>query len=54
LRHKIDADTDGVVPHDEYIGYQSKVFDMMDTRKSHKGKLGMEEIMFATGGANRR
>jgi hypothetical protein len=26
----------------------------MDTSTTHKGMLGKEEIMFATGGANRR
>jgi len=49
MMHKIDTDGDGTVSHDEFIAYQSKVFDMMDT--SHKGMLGKEE-MFATGGAN--
>ena len=51
VMHKIDTDGDGMVSHDEYIAYQSKVFDMMDTCTSHKGMLGKEE-MLATGGAN--
>ena len=51
MMHKIDTDGDGMVSHDEYIAYQSKVFDMMDTSTSHKGMLGKEE-MLATGGAN--
>lgn len=48
LMHKIDTDGDGTVSHDEYIAYQSKVFDMMDT--SHKGML--DKAAFATGGAS--
>jgi hypothetical protein len=54
MMHKIDTDGDGTVSHEEFIAYQSKVFDMMDTSATHKGMLGKEEIMFATGGANRR
>jgi hypothetical protein len=54
MMHKIDTDGDGTVSHDEYIAYQTKVFDMMDTSTAHKGMLGKEEIMFATGGNNRR
>jgi hypothetical protein len=50
MMHKIDADGDGTVSHDEYIAYQSKVFDLMDTSTTHKGNLGKEE-MLATGGA---
>ena len=33
--------------------YQLKVFDMMDTSTQHKGMIGKEEVMFATGGNNR-
>jgi hypothetical protein len=54
MMHKIDTDGDGTVSHDEYIAYQTKVFEMMDVSTAHKGMLGKEEIMFATGGANRR
>jgi hypothetical protein len=50
MMHKIDTDGDGTVSHDEYIAYQSKVFDMMDTSTTHKGTLGKQE-MLATGGA---
>jgi len=50
MMHKIDTDGDGTVSHDEYIAYQSKVFDMMDTSTSHKGQLGKD--VFATGGAS--
>jgi hypothetical protein len=53
MMHKIDADGDGMVTHDEFIAYQTKVFEMMDTSTAHKGMVGKEEIMFATGGANR-
>ncbi len=52
MMHKIDTDGDGTISHDEYITYQTKVFDMMDTSTDHKGMLGTQE-MFATGGANR-
>jgi len=54
MMHKIDTDGDGTVSRDEYIAYQTKVFDMMDTSTTHKGMLAKEEIMFATGGNNRR
>jgi hypothetical protein len=53
MMHKIDADGDGTVSHDEFIAYQTKAFDMMDTSGTHKGMIGHAE-MFATGGANRR
>src|SRR5450755_4083182 len=53
MMHKIDTDGDGTVSHDEYIAYQTKIFDMMDTSTDHKGMIGHQE-MFATGGANRR
>ena len=51
---KIDTDGDGSISHDEYIAYQTKIFDMMDTSTTHKGMLGKEEVMFATGGNNHR
>ena len=53
MMHKIDTDGDGTISHDEYIAYQIKIFDMMDTSTVHKGMIGPQE-MFATGGANRR
>jgi len=51
MMHKIDANGDGMVTHDEFIAYQGKVFDLMDTSTTHKGKLGAEQ--FASGGGNR-
>jgi Ca2+-binding EF-hand superfamily protein len=51
MMHKIDVDGDGSVSHDEYIAYQTKIFEMMDTSTAHKGMVGPQE-MFATGGAN--
>jgi hypothetical protein len=53
MMQKIDTDGDGTISHDEYIAYQIKIFDMMDTSTVHKGTIGAQE-MFATGGANRR
>ena len=41
--HKIDTDGDGTVSHDEFIAYQSKVFDMMDKNKN--GSLGPQEFL---------
>src|ERR1700677_2260596 len=52
MMHKIDADGDGTISNDEYIAYQTKIFDMMDTSSTHKGMVGPQE-MFATAGANR-
>jgi hypothetical protein len=43
MMHKIDTDSDGKVSHDEFIAYQTKVFDMMDTDKS--GSLGPQEFL---------
>jgi len=54
MMHKIDTDGDGTVSHDEFIAFQTKIFDMMNTSTAHNGQVGKEEIMFATGGANRR
>ena len=33
---KIDANGDGKVSHDEYIDFQVKVFEMIDTKKKHE------------------
>jgi hypothetical protein len=43
MMHKIDTDGDGTVSHEEFIAYQSKVFDMMD--KNEKGSLGPQEFL---------
>jgi EF hand domain-containing protein len=43
MMHKIDTDGDGTVSHDEFIAYQSKVFDMMDKNKN--GSLGPQEFL---------
>lgn len=50
MMHKIDANGDGMVTHDEFIAYQNKVFDAMDAGTGHKGKLGADA--FASGGAS--
>jgi hypothetical protein len=43
MMHKIDADGDGTVSHDEFIAYQTQVFDMMDVKKS--GAVGPQEFL---------
>jgi EF-hand domain pair len=43
MMHKIDTDGDGTVSHDEFIAYQTKVFDMMD--KNHTASLGPQEFL---------
>jgi hypothetical protein len=43
MMHKIDADGDGMVSHDEFIAYQTKLFEMMDT--NHTGSLGPQEFL---------
>ncbi len=48
LAHKIDANGDGWISHEEWMTYQGKIFDMMNTSVTHKGALGVEEL-FATG-----
>lgn len=53
MMHKIDANADGYVTRAEFIRYETKVFEMMNTSGSHPGEVGHPEIMFATGGANR-
>ena len=47
---KIDADGDGKTSRQEFLAYQLKVFDMMDTSHTHKGVLGPAQF-FATGGS---
>ena len=51
MMHKIDTDGDGTVSHDEYIAYQTKVFDMMDANKT--GTLGPREFL-ARGDASQK
>jgi len=43
MMHKIDANRDGKVSHDEYIAYQVKVFGMMDP--GHSGTVGPKEFL---------
>jgi len=52
LAHKIDANGDGWISHEEWTTYQGKVFDLMNTSIAHKDLLGNEEL-FATGGPHR-
>jgi hypothetical protein len=47
---KIDTDGDGTISHQEFLSYQLRIFDMMDTSSTHKGMLGPAQF-FATGGA---
>jgi len=43
MMHKIDTDSDGTVSHDEFIAYQTKLFDMMDS--NHTGSLGPQDFL---------
>ena len=43
MMHKIDTDSDGTVSHDEFVAYQTKLFDMMDA--NHTGSLGPQEFL---------
>lgn len=47
---KIDADGDGKVSRREFLAYQLKIFEMMDTSHTHRGILGPAQF-FATGGS---
>ena len=40
---KIDANGDGKVSQDEYMAFQTKVFEMMDTKKAHE--LGASDFI---------
>jgi EF hand len=53
LAKKIDANGDGWISREEWMMYQGKVFDLMNTSVTHKGQLGDQEL-FATGGSNWR
>jgi hypothetical protein len=53
LAKKIDANNDGWISHEEWMAYQGKIFDLMNTSVTHKDQLGDQEL-FATGGSNRR
>ena len=54
MMEKIDTDRDGTISQAEFIAYLTRIFDMMDTSTTHKGKVSKEEVMFATGGYNRQ
>jgi Ca2+-binding EF-hand superfamily protein len=43
---KIDANGDGKVSRDEYINFQMKIFEMMDTNKKHE--LGVADFIGKT------
>ncbi|MGH8202055.1 MAG: EF-hand domain-containing protein [Steroidobacteraceae bacterium] len=47
---RIDTDGDGRISRQEFLRYQLKIFDMMDTSRTHKGLLGPGQF-FATGGS---
>jgi len=53
MMDKIDTDHDGSITQAEFTAYMTKLFDMMDTSKTHKGMITKEEVMFATGGYNK-
>jgi EF hand len=54
MMDKIDTNRDGKISQAELMAYVTKIFDMMDTSTTHKGAVGKEEVMFATGGYNRQ
>jgi Ca2+-binding EF-hand superfamily protein len=54
MMDKIDTDRDGTISQAELTAYMTKLFDMMDTSMTHKGTLSKEDVMFATGGYNKR
>jgi hypothetical protein len=47
---RIDTDGDGKISRGEFLSYQLKIFDMMDTSRTHRGMLGPAQF-FATGGS---
>jgi hypothetical protein len=47
---RIDTNGDGRISRREFLSYQLKIFDMMDTSRTHRGMLGPGQF-FATGGA---
>ena len=47
---RIDTDGDGRISRGEFLSYQLKIFDMMDTSRTHRGMLGPGQF-FASGGA---
>ena len=53
LAKKIDVNGDGWISHEEWMAYQGKVFNLMNTSVTHKDQLGDQELL-ATGGSNPR
>ena len=49
----IDTNGDDRITREEFMTYEQKLFDMMDTSLTHPGMLAQEE-MFGTVSANRR
>ena len=47
---KIDTNGDGRLSRQEFLRYQLRIFDMMDTSRTHEGLLGPGQF-FASGGA---
>jgi hypothetical protein len=45
LAHKIDANGDGWISHEEWMTYQDKIFDLMNTSTTHKNLLGDDEML---------
>lgn len=47
---RIDTNDDGRISRREFLSYQLRIFDMMDTSRTHSGMLDPSQF-FATGGA---
>ena len=43
MMHKIDTDHDGKITLDEFLAYQTKVFDMLD--EHHTDSVGPQEFL---------
>ena len=55
LAHKIDANGDGWISHEEWMTYQGRIFDRMNANAIHKNLRGDDEMLkFLRTGVNGR